>query len=203
MSYKFLYTNIEAINRRLGNRLQLTDAATLPLGMGKQSVDTELVEQVAEQVEDSINYVLAQIYQLPLQNRHPVLAEIAEKLICAELYSTFFQATQVPELGGDAGYGGKLRKEAMDRLQFLAYGYNVYIPGVPPVVPMPGMTPQPVVLPGERLAYQQPDTITRNVTVTSSRKFDGDKGAEIIWSSNPRFPVGKPPRAMGSENPFV
>ena len=80
--------------------------------------------------------------------------------------TVYYQGSQVPELNGDAGFGALMYKKAMQSLQRLIVGHNIYIDGLVPPQNMPGaITPQPILLPNETLVTSAPDTITRNTTV--------------------------------------
>ncbi|HEY9657674.1 MAG TPA: hypothetical protein V6C65_04355 [Allocoleopsis sp.] len=195
-----IYTTVEAIARRLQGRLTLNGTPA----MGGQTVDPELVEQCGVQAEDYMNLVLGQIYVLPLQKTHAILADVAESLTISKLMEVHFQGTSYPAPGADvAGAAGDLRRHAEMILQALTVGHGIYIPVMPSGQPtMPNMPqPQPLVLPGETLKADQPDTITRNVTVVGQRNLQGI-ATRIRWGGLEDFqsPGTRDGRAIGSEN---
>lgn len=69
------YTTVEAVNRRLNGRLTIGGNKTT---MGGTVVSGDLAVQIIEQIEARIDGALRQYYELPLDNAHPQLAEIAE-----------------------------------------------------------------------------------------------------------------------------
>jgi hypothetical protein len=189
------YTTVEAIARRLQGRLKVISTlspTTTPNYNTQQVVDPLLIQDVLEQVENDLDLTLAQIYEMPLQNKHPLLAGIVEKLVTVEILQTYYQSTQSPEMGGDPGYGRLLYQQAQQAIAKLTAGHNIMVFGVQPPAQMPGVvTPQPIVLPGERLALKPPDTLSTNVTVVTSTKWrklsDGDrKDWGINWDNQDR-----------------
>lgn len=86
-----LYTTIAAIFNRLEGRLVAEGAEST---FGDIAAKTELVEQIAEQVEKQMDLVLGKRYVIPLSvPSNPLLASIAEKLICAELVDVYFSGS--------------------------------------------------------------------------------------------------------------
>lgn len=196
------YTTVDAIARRLRGRLKVNNtlsSTSAPNYNGQQVVDSLLIEDIVAQVEDDLNMTLAQIYEMPLVHTHPILAGIVEKLVVAEILQTHYQSTQVPELGGDPGYGGLLYKQAQQQIAKLTAGHNIMVFGVPMPPQIPGaITPQPIVLPGEKLADKTPDTLSKNVTVVTTTKWkqlsDSDRREwGINWQRD---------RARGAEEPL-
>lgn len=189
------YTTTEAIARRLRGRLKVTTTlspSSAPSFNTQQVVDPLLIQDVLEQVENDLDLTLAQIYEMPLLNRHPILAGIVEKLATAEILQTHYQSTQAVEMGGDPGYGALLYKQAMQQMAKLTAGHNIMIFGVQPPAQMPGVvTPQPIILPGEKLRENPPDTLTKNVTVVTATRWrklsDSDrKDWGINWDNQDR-----------------
>lgn len=180
------YTTAEAIARRLRGRLRIPTATMNPMqppaNITQQTVDPDLIEDVASQVENKIDMILGQIYEMPLANKHPILAGIVERLVVADIMLTHFQSSSSPELGGDAGFGQLMYKKAQEDLAMLVAGHNIALAGVPTPPTSPGiMTPQPIVLPNERLRIVAPDTITRNYTIIGGSRFQASESTRSDW----------------------
>lgn len=189
------FTTSEAIARRLRGRLELSKPALGggTGGLAAQQVDLKLLEQLGEQVEARLVVALALIYVLPVPLQATaariILGGIVEKLVVAEIATTHFQQSQVPQMGGDAGFGAVLRKQAQEELESIFAGHGVYIPGLmsPPVM-TPGSYRQPLVLPGVALKSElvQPDTLTRSYSIVEQRgSFEVDKEEEIFFGYSP------------------
>jgi hypothetical protein len=153
-----------------------------PPNITQQTVDPELIEDIASQVEDKINMILGQIYEMPLINKHPIVAGIVERLVVADIMMTHFQSSQIPELGGDANFGGLMHKKAQEDLAMLTAGHNIALAGIPPAPNIPGaMTPQPIVLPNEKMRSLPPDTVTRNYTIIGGSRFKASDSTRRDW----------------------
>jgi hypothetical protein len=165
------YTNNDAIANRLRGRLEFQDNNPLYSGAAAQIVNPTLINQVIVQVEARVNAALGQIYCLPIPlnktSAIAIVSSIVEKFVVAEIISVHYQQAQNPEVGGDAGYGGKILNEAKQELTALLHGHGIHIAGmtIQPSSSMQGIT-QPIMLPGVKLKTeeQQPDSITRNYT---------------------------------------
>lgn len=202
--YEPVYTNIGNIARKLKGRLHF---GTSP-HIGGQVVDPDLVAQILKQKEGYVNAILGQIYELQpkhgdatklgLQNDHPIVTEIVECLVIADLLSVHFQGMAPPGEGTDIGSAMvNNRKQAEGLLMMLTAGHNINIYGMMPPQNAPGMvTPQPVVLPGETFKTRQPDTLTRNITAIGGRKYTIEN-LGIDWGDG----IGQQRRALGAEQP--
>jgi len=185
------YTTVERIATIVRSKGQLHFGSSPHLG--GQSVDVELFSMIAIQKEAFVDAVLQQIYELPLQRIQPIVSEIVEDLIVRDLLNT--TPPQSTPAGGQTMpfVGGR----AEFLLQMLTVGHNIAIPGVMPVNSMPGVaTAQPILLMGERLRLNPPDTITQNVTVIGSRRYTVQNAYELTgieWEG-----IG-PSRAIGAE----
>ena len=181
------YTTIKNIRRRLQGRLNVRDYNNLIPGAASKEVDNELIDQVGNQIEARLNLALAQIYLLPIppeaEYAFLVLESIVEKLVVSELATVHFQQTQSPELGGDAGFGAILRKQAIEELEAILHGHGVFIPGITQP-PSEGTYRQPLLLPGVRLIpeAQQPDTFTRSYSFVAQKKIPETE--KIEWESS-------------------
>lgn len=195
-----IYTTSENIKRRLRGRLGIQAApygAPVP-GVGTQEVDPELLEQVGSQTEARVNGILGQIYEMPLPLPQPMVTSLVEKFIIAELMGVHFQGSQIPELGSDLGHGSVVLRQAREELQTLVAGHNIYIPGIPVTVAIPGAnTPQPVVLPGAILLRSRRDTITESRTQVL-RRIPSDVG-DLDFGAGGQ---GRHERALGADHPW-
>lgn len=176
------YTTQAAIARRLSNRLELLDSGATPAfgsSLGSQQVNLELLQQVGEQVEATVDSRLSMAYELPVPadaiQARAILAGIVEKLIVAEILPVYFESQNSgAQMGSDAGFGSMMRNSASAELEKYLVGHG----GIPATgTLLPGLAP--VVLPGLRLKAVLPDTITRNITSVGQRK--GGKTSEIDW----------------------
>jgi hypothetical protein len=175
-------------------------------GLAAQQVDLLLIEQLGTQVEVRLDVALAQIYMLPVPEgattARIILGGIVEKLVVSEIAITHFQQSQVPQMGGDAGFGSVIRKQAQEELESLFAGHGIYIPGLmSPPVSMPGSYRQPLVLPGVPLKSDliQPDTLTRTYAIVETREGAKPLPEEEI---NFGFPVRRRYFGRGIEDPY-
>lgn len=185
------YTSAQKIAARLRGRLEVPNAnaggipfGSSPSSLGAQQVDLGLLEQIGIQVEAKVDSVLYLIYVLPVPDTatqaKEIIGSIVEKFVLSELAEVYFQQSQNPELGGDAGFGSVMRRQAQQELQALCAGHGIYVPGLMPAPTTASYGQQPIVLPGVRLRGGDiPDTITRNYTVVATRS--GGKASEIDW----------------------
>lgn len=179
------YTTVDAISRRLQGRLHInTNTPTL----GGQSVSPELIKQVGEQVEGYINLHLGQVYELPLQNRHEVLADVAESLVISKLLEVHFQGGSFAQPASDVGGAAMdLRRNGERMLQLLLPQERRTDPTISPQA-------EPLVLPGEIFRVKPLDATTRNVTVVAEQNLGGP-ATRINWGGLEDFQ----PRARGAE----
>lgn len=185
--YEPIYCTKLDIARKLKGKLNIkADQYTPALyeqSLPSQPVDDELLDQVIEEKEEFLNLILAQLYELPLNNKHSIIKEIVVCLVCSELMRIHFQGSGIAQLSGDLGGAGTDWKyHAYSLLSSLTAGLNISIPGQPPIQTIPGaFIPQPLKLPGEvrRIDYQKNDLITNSyvyiqqnniLTETSNRK---------------------------------
>jgi hypothetical protein len=207
------YTTTDAIARRLRGRLEVNKPALGggTGGLAAQQVDLLLIEQVGVQIEARLNVALAEIYVTPIPvgatTARIILGGIVEKLVVAEIVMTHFQQSQVPQMGGDAGFGAVIRKQAQEELESIFGGHGIYIPGLmSPPIAMPGSYRQPLVLPGVPLKSDllQPDTLTRSYSVVE-RRDDAVPGRdeEIDFGYPSRYGrrLGRPCTGEGIEDP--
>lgn len=170
--YEPLYCSKLEIARKLRGKLNIqVDQYTPALyeqSVPSQPVEDELVDQIIQEKEEFVNLILYQMYELPLNNKHPIITEIVVCLICSELMRIHFQGSGIAQLSGDLGGSGTDWKfHAYSLLSSLTAGLNIQLPGQPPVQTISGaMIPQPLRLPGEsrRINYQNNDLITNSYT---------------------------------------
>lgn len=179
MSYTPIYVTKEAIAEKLRYRLPVRpNSMADPIYQQNPTsipVSDALVDIVIEQKENIVNLILQQIYELPLSNQQPIVTDIVESLVIAELLRIHFQGQGISQLSGDlAGTGSDLKLYAYGLLQMLTAGMNIYIPGQPPVPEIQGKPPQPIVLVNEvrRINYQNLDTITNAPVYVSKLTSD-------------------------------
>lgn len=201
------YSSLEKVSRRLRNRIViLTDPLSFPtLGqsLGGQQVDPALIEDIAFEVESEIDNILAQIYELPLQNEHGIITSIVTNLICSELLSVHFQGLMNPVEGGDQGFGALLKRKAEEDLIKLTAGHNIYVSSsLTPPQNNPGfLVPQPIFLPGEIARKIPDDTLVKNYSFVAKRNLNTVEQLGITFG-DPRDRDNKL-RASGSEKPFL
>lgn len=157
------YTTPEKIARKLRARLSLMDATNNPLVYPTTNitvgVDNEQIELIAEEKENFVDYILDQIYETPLTNNHPILADIIEGLTIADLIKISFQAQPIPS----DSFGTEMKTEAYLKLNMLVSGFNIQIPGLPQVQSYPGMIPaRRIVLKGETIRDRSPEQVIIN-----------------------------------------
>jgi hypothetical protein len=168
--YEPIYCTKLDIARKLKGKLNIQvdeyTPAVYEQSLPSQAVDNELVDQIIEEKEEFISLILYQMYELPLNSKHPIIKEITTCLVCSELMRIHFQGSGISQLSGDlGGSGSDWKYHAYSLLSSLTAGLNIQIPGQPPVQTIPGaMIPQPLKLPGEtrRRDYQANDLITNS-----------------------------------------
>lgn len=161
------YIDADSLTRRLRGRLNLVEDESAPVygdQLPQQKVDIELVYSIAEEKENFIDLILAQIYVMPLINKHPIIKDIAESLALSELIRIHFQGAGFASLGIDlSGAGQDTRNHANVLLGMLTAGYNIFIPSVPTPTQQSGAPhSRRIVLPGEKLRTQVPEPIMVN-----------------------------------------
>lgn len=180
MTYQPIYCTKESIGKKLRGRLNIkpnsyTNAPYVQQVPSKE-VDDELVDEIIEEKENFLNLILFQLYEMPLNNQHPILKDIIESLVLSELIRIHFSGSGMTQLAGDiSGSGVDTKQHAYAMLQMLTLGANIWIPGQPPAQQIPGATqPQPIRLPGEitRQNYQDRDLITNQATYINRREND-------------------------------
>lgn len=190
-----LYTTIENIQRRLRGRLSVQQQNLIPTATANE-VDTELIQQITNQIEAKINLALSQVYLLPIPKNaiaaKKILESIVEKLIVSEIATVHFQQSQSSELGGDAGFGAVLRKQAVEELEAILHGHGIFIPGItsaPPTNATEGMIRQPLVLPDVQLIPERDraDTFIRSYSYVVQTSKPEIEEIDFGYPSKKRF----------------
>lgn len=123
------YARIDAITKRLSGRITVVNTSDYGvLGITGTEIGTDLIYLLGEGLEEMMDMYLGMIYYLPLENEHPFLSSIAEKLICAELFLTYFP-TQGENSENQDSYTSVLRTQALNDFQTLFDGLGIFVPG--------------------------------------------------------------------------
>jgi phage gp36-like protein len=142
MTEPLLYTNSDAIMRRLTGRLEQYGVTA----MGRTPIDIEFLNQVAEQAEARLTNVLRSLYKLPLKAVHPTLAEYVELRCVCQIIPVYFQRQNVSD---DRGLGEIACTESATLLMDLELGK--------------------IRLDGETTAAQQPAIFAQAQTIVRRR----------------------------------
>jgi hypothetical protein len=180
------YTSRDSIAYQLKGQVAIGSSNTI----GGQSVTTEWVDTVINRYEAVIDSVLSQIYEMPLTNQQPIVTLIVDGWVKRELLKNTPQAS-VPAANTAQPF---IATEPEYWLAALTAGFNIQVPGVPQAATMPGVAPppQPIVLPGERLRLNPPDTITKQSTVVASRSWTTQRMIDVGIDFGPSI-YPKPP----------
>ncbi|MFN7161359.1 MAG: hypothetical protein ACK4NC_07220 [Candidatus Gracilibacteria bacterium] len=141
-------------------------------------VNPELLYLVAEEKENFIDTILIHAYELPLKNSHPILREIADNLIIAELMRVYYQGVGLSNVTGDVNnMANDMVYKAYQLLGGIVAGRNVALPVPPPRgdgmhQPMAYILQGEVQKPPEALLIAQP-MYSAPVTRHSSTKHMG------------------------------
>lgn len=161
------YTTFEKLERKLRGRLKIVEIQDNPLYPStslQQEVDPDLVEDVIEEQENFLDLILEQIYILPLKNNHPILTDIINNLVMAEILKVHFQGQGLANVGSDlSGLARDTKMEAYNKLAMLTVGYQVFIPNQQIIIKPQGMTEyRKIVLQGESLRIAPPEKVPIN-----------------------------------------
>ena len=83
------YTTLDNINRRLHGRSQIGGNVSV---LGGNSITSDLVLQIGEQIEGEMDAILRVRYQLPLKNEQPFLAGIVEAGVICQIHRQYYVA---------------------------------------------------------------------------------------------------------------
>lgn len=117
-----IYASLESIQRKLNNRLKIDSGEFYPV----QEVDSDLITDVIEEKESYVDLYLAQVYEMPLKNRQPVVKTIVENLVMAKLIDYEF----INNSGGNdlTSFSFQCKKEAFNSLYQIVAGLGIPIP---------------------------------------------------------------------------
>lgn len=174
------YTTFEKLALKLEGRLKIVEIQDSPMFPDQslfQEVNPETVEMIAEEQESFMDLILGQIYFLPLQNYHPILANISSDLIISQLLMVHFQGGGLANIGHDlSNLGRSTQADALEKIKMLTIGYQVYLPGQPiDTKPYGAQEFRRVVLEGEKLRDVAPNKITVNnetVVIKTDKDYD-------------------------------
>jgi hypothetical protein len=123
------YTVLDNIKERLQTRMfvDTTGTGTVSSIGGQQVISYNLMMLSAGQVEEWMDSYLRLLYTIPLQQPHPILNAVAEKLIISDILSNYYEGTV--GLSNDQGLGNTSRQQALDLFQSLFMGTGIIIVG--------------------------------------------------------------------------
>lgn len=115
------YTTEDAIMQRLEGRLEHIG----PTALGATVVNSALLSTLAAQAEARLDNALRAKYQLPLQDKHPTLAEFVELRVICTIIPIYFQGGGISD---DRGMANPACKEAIAILTEITNG-AITLPG--------------------------------------------------------------------------
>lgn len=189
------YTTYDSIRLKLNSRLSIDLSGTTPPDEWYPGINTrpaqnlvkdDLLYLVAEEKESFIDSILIHAYELPLRNRHPILREIADNLIIAELMRIYYQGIGLSNVSADINnMANDMVYKAYQLLGGIVAGRNVALPIPPPKgdglhQPMAYILQGEIQKPPEALLIAQP-MYSAPITRHSSRRH-----MDIDWDEVPR-----------------
>lgn len=203
------YTNYQSIRLKLNSRLNLDLSSTtnpddwypgLNTRPAQNVVKDDLLFLVAEEKESFIDSVLIHAYELPLKNSHPILREIADNLIIAELMRIYYQGIGLSNVAADINNAANdMVYKAYQLLGGIVAGRNIALPIPPPKgdglhSPMAYILPGEIQKPPEALLIAQPMFSAPVTRHSSTRHMD------IEWEYE--APRNNVIRARGGMTPY-
>jgi len=126
---EFQYARLDAIIKRLAGRITVVNINDYGItGVTGTQVGTDLIFIVGEPIEEMITIYLSMLYVFPLQNSHPYISNIAEKLIVADVYGSYFPS-QMEDNSNTSNFASVLRQQALNEFQVLFDGTGIFVPG--------------------------------------------------------------------------
>lgn len=127
------YTDVADIKEVLAPRLAIDDGLGTPVPTigGQQTVSYRVVERIGYEIEEWMDSHLRLIYEMPLQQEHYILKNIAKKLVISDLMFYYFEG-QI-QLSSDSNVTASSRQAALDLFQSLFMGTGIIIAGSTPV----------------------------------------------------------------------
>lgn len=156
------YTSVDAIARKLNYRLKIASSqTTLPnqfnsQSLAKTAVENELLFDVIQENEETLDEYLGIVYVLPLQKRHAILKRCVDSLCMADLMQYHFTIAGYSESQDISGFGVANRQEAYQIIRALTHGYNTAIPMIGPEYIRQNPV-QPIRLAGEQFLANRQD----------------------------------------------
>lgn len=124
------YGKLENIISRLSGRITVLNTEyTDMIGVTGTSIGYKVITVIGEAVEEFMDMYLGMVYIMPLINEHPFLSSIAEKLIVAETYLTYFPTSLESNANTDS-FSSNIRMQALNDFQCLFNGLGIFVPGV-------------------------------------------------------------------------
>lgn len=166
-------------------------------------VDEDLLDLILEEKESFLNMVLDQAYELPLKNSHPILREIIDNWVIAELLKVYYHGVGLSNVSSDISQTATdLNARANYLLATIMVGRDIYLP-----VPMPNDSPMkrpiPFILKGE--TQKPPETLVIRESIimgastrNSSEEMGIDWGYETPMLSDN---LNRQSRARGAMRP--
>lgn len=123
------YARLDAIIKRLAGRITVVDIVDYGIsGVTETQIGTDLIFIVGDPIEEFMELYISMVYETPLQLTHPFLSNIAERLIIAEVYGSYYpvQSETTDNVGS---YSSVLRQQALNDFQILFDGLGIFVPG--------------------------------------------------------------------------
>lgn len=211
MPYTPKYTTVNNIRLKLASRLNIISTPVpddefypgINTRPAQSIVDSNLLELVLEEKESFLDMILDQIYVLPLRNSHPILREIVDNWVIAELMKIYYQGVGLSNVSNEIG---NLANDLLARANYLVgtlcAGRDVFLPINHPN-DNPVKRPLPFILKGE--IQKPPEALVIGNTIlhdvhdrnSSVRHMGIDFGDEI-----PHMKTAYSGRARGAMEPL-
>lgn len=126
MDIEFKYASVDSIIKMLQSRIEIVRTMEVSVtGYTGLRVGLDMVEIAGKATEEMMDMWLGMIYQMPLISDHAYLTAIANKLICAEVYETYFPTS---DQNSDQ-YASVIRRQALNSFQSLFNGLGIFVAG--------------------------------------------------------------------------
>lgn len=189
------YTTYNSIKLKLNTRLNLDTSGTnnpdewypgINTRPAQNLVKDELLYLVAEEKESFIDSVLIHAYELPLKHSHPILREIADNLIIAELMRIYFQGVGLSNVSADiSNMANDMVYKAYQLLGGIVAGRNVALP-IPPHHGDSMHQPMAYILQGEIQKPPESLLIAQPMYSAPITRHSASKHMDIDWEEVPR-----------------
>jgi hypothetical protein len=124
------YAKLENVTARLAGRITVLDTQyTDIIGVTGTSIGYNLINIIGQSVEEFMDMYLGMVYVMPLVLEHAFLSSIAEKLIVAEIYISYFP-TGIETPDNTDSFSSVFRNQALNDFQCLFNGLGIFVPGV-------------------------------------------------------------------------